>query len=67
MRKIDILNFITDFRKEPNRIKTYNELITHLGPEHESAIAAMLDDLEKSKVIKQTELNGEKAYRVIAR
>lgn len=67
MRKIDILNFITDFRKEPNRIMTYNELINHLGTEHESAIAAMLDELESSKVIKQTELNGEKAYRVIAR
>ena len=67
MKKIDILNYITDFRKEPNRIKTYNELINHLGAEHEPAIAAMRNELENSRVIKQTDLNGEKAYRVIAR
>lgn len=67
MKKIDILNYITDFRKEPNRVKTYNELINHLGAEHEPAISAMLNELENSRVIKQTDLNGEKAYRVIAR
>lgn len=67
MKKIDILNFITDFRKEPNRVKTYRDLIEHLGANHEPAIAAMLDELEKSKVIKQTDLEGQKAYRVIAR
>lgn len=67
MKKIDILNFITDFRKSPNSIKTYRELISHLGTQHESSINVMLDELQKSKVVKQTELNGEKAYQVISR
>jgi hypothetical protein len=67
MKKIDILNFITDFRKAPNRIKTYRELVNHLGPQHESTINAMLDELQKSRVVRQTDLNGEKAYQVIAR
>ena len=67
MKKIDILNYITDFRKAPNSIKTYRELISHLGAQHESTINTMLDELQKSKVVKQTELNGEKAYQVISR
>jgi hypothetical protein len=67
MKKIDILNFITDFRKSPNSIKTYRELISHLGTQHESSISAMLDELQKSKVVKQTEVNGERAYQVISR
>jgi hypothetical protein len=67
MKKIDILNFITDFRKSPNSIKTYRELISHLGTQHELSISAMLDELQKSKVVKQTEVNGERAYQVISR
>jgi hypothetical protein len=67
MKKIDILNFITDFRKSPNSIKTYRELINHLGAQHEPSITAMLDELQKTRVVKQTELNGEKAYQVISR
>jgi hypothetical protein len=67
MKKIDILNFITDFRKSPNSIKTYRALINHLGSQHVSSINVMLDELEKNKVVKQTELNGEKAYQVISR
>ena len=67
MKKIDILNFITDFRKSPNSIKTYHAIINHLGSQHEPAINAMLDELQKTKVVRQTELNGEKAYQVISR
>ena len=67
MKKIDILNFITDFRKSPNSIKTYREIVNHLGTQHEAIINVMLDELQKSRVIKQTESNGEKAYQVISR
>jgi hypothetical protein len=67
MKKIDILNFITDFRKSPNSIKTYRDLINHHGQQHEPAINAMLDELQKKKVVRETQLNGEKAYQVIAR
>ena len=67
MKKIDILNFITDFRKSPNSIKTYRDIISHLGSQHVSSIDAMLDELQKNKVVKLSELNGEKAYQVISR
>lgn len=67
MRKIDILNFITDFRKAPNDIKTHNQVLSHLGETHEPNISQMLTELEQAKVIRLTELNGEKAYQVIAR
>jgi hypothetical protein len=67
MKKIDILNFITDFRKAPNSIKTHQQIVRHFGIQHEATIAGMLDDLQKAKVVKQSELNGEKAYQVIAK
>jgi hypothetical protein len=67
MKKIDILNYITDFRKAPNSIKTYRELLSHLGSQHESTINTLLEELQKNKVVRQTEVNGEKAYQVIAR
>lgn len=67
MRKIDILNTITDFRKAPNDIKTHTQLLDVLGADKESLMKEMLGDLVRDRVVKQTELNGEKAYQVIAR
>ncbi len=67
MRKIDILNFITDFRKAPNDVKTYAQVLAHLGVAHEQSISQMLAELQEAKVIRQTEVAGERAYQVIAR
>jgi hypothetical protein len=67
MKKIDILNFITSFRKAPNDIKTYSEVIAHLGAANEATVAQMLDELRQARVIKEVEAHGEKAYQVIAR
>lgn len=67
MRKIDILNFITDFRKAPNDIKTYAQVLSHLGVANEQSIMQMLSELQEARVIRQTELNGERAFQVIAR
>jgi hypothetical protein len=64
MKKIDILNFITDFRKSPNAVKSYKELLTHLGAANESALNTMLVELKASNVLKETESSGEKSYRV---
>lgn len=64
MKKIDILNYITDFRKSPNDIKTYGQLITHLGAQHEPVVQAMLNELKQLGVIKETEHQGERAYQV---
>jgi SOS-response transcriptional repressor LexA len=67
MKKIDILNFITDFRKSPNAIRTHTEILNHLGVVHQAAIDQMLTELQQTRVIRQTEVNGEKAYQVISR
>lgn len=67
MKKIDILNFITDFRKAPNRIISHQELVNHLGSANESTINTLLTELQQAKIVKFTELNGEKAYQVISR
>lgn len=64
MKKIDILNFITDFRKSPNQVKTYQELLDHLGIGHESTLQAMLAEMKQLGVLRETELEGKKAYQV---
>ncbi len=67
MKKIDILNFITNFRKSPNDIKTYTELLTHIGPANEGALTQMLAELQQTRVLRETERNGEKAYQVVTK
>lgn len=67
MKKIDILNFITNFRKAPNDIKTRTQLLEHLGATNEATLDALLLELQHGKVIKETQHNGERAYQVISR
>jgi uncharacterized protein YlbG (UPF0298 family) len=64
MRKIDILNFITNFRKSPNDVKTYSELVAHLGSANEQALKQLLAELMQLRVVKQVEVNGETAFQV---
>ena len=64
MKKVDILNFITDFRKSPNQVKTHQELVQHLGTQHEATIQAMLTEMKQLGVIRETEAQGQKAYQV---
>ncbi|HMJ71174.1 MAG TPA: hypothetical protein VK508_19875 [Cyclobacteriaceae bacterium] len=67
LKKVDILNFITDSRKAPNDIKTHHQLIIHLGAGNEPTIMTMLSELKAQKVVREVDKNGEKAYQVIAR
>lgn len=67
MKKIDILNFITDFRKSPNDIKTYSELVNHLGAANEQALNQMLNELLQLRVVRQIEVDGQKAYQVTSK
>lgn len=67
MKKIDILNFITDFRRSPNNVKSYEELVNHLKPQNEMQLQAMLSELMQTKVIKETDENGQKFYRVVTK
>jgi hypothetical protein len=67
MRKIDILNYITDFRKSPNEVKTYSQLVAHLGADNEQTLQTMLAELKQLRTIRETDLNGEKAYQVTSK
>ncbi|MBL0743096.1 hypothetical protein [Chryseolinea lacunae] len=67
MKKIDILNFITSFRKAPNDIKTHGEILAHLGATHEPAINQMLEELKQTRVVKEVEQNGERAFQVMTK
>ncbi len=67
MKKIDILNFITDFRKAPNDIKTFKEIVSHLGAADEAQLTTMLNEMQQMRVLKQVEKNGERAYQVAAK
>ena len=67
MKKIDILNFITNYRKAPNDIKTFSSLLDHLGASNEATIKHLLGELIQARVVREVEANGEKGYQVIAR
>jgi hypothetical protein len=66
MKKIDILNFITNNRKSPNDIKTYNEILMHLKAD-ETKLKELLIELQQTRVLKETEKSGEKAYQVVTK
>jgi hypothetical protein len=67
MKKIDILNFITNFRKSPNDIKTYSELLSHIGSTNETTLNQLLAELQQTRVLKETQRDGEKAYQVVTK
>jgi hypothetical protein len=67
MKKIDILNFITNFRKSPNDIKTYSQLLAHMGADNEPKLKELLLELQQTKVLREKEANGEKAYQVVTK
>ncbi|MCE7862343.1 MAG: hypothetical protein DYG99_02255 [Bacteroidetes bacterium CHB5] len=67
IRKIDILNFITDFRKTPNEIKSLSELKEHLKLTDDSALLSMLEEMKQLRTLREVEKNGERAFQVTAK
>jgi len=67
MKKIDILNYITSFRKQPNDIKTFSEIKTHLSAEQDEALWQMLEDMKQLRALREVEKNGERAFQVAAK
>lgn len=67
MKKIDILNFITDFRKAPNNIKSISEIRAHLGINEDAALLTMLEEMKQMRTLREVEKNGEKAFQVTAK
>jgi hypothetical protein len=67
MKKIDILNFITDFRKLPNQAKTLTEIRSHLNANDEESLMALLEEMKQMRTLREVEKNGEKAFQVAAK
>jgi hypothetical protein len=67
MKKIDILNYITSFRKQPNDIKTFSEIKTHLNAEQDEVLWVMLEDMKQLRTIREVEKNGERGFQVAAK
>lgn len=66
MKKIDILNFITNFRKSPNDVKTYQEILANTGGD-EQKLNELLAELKQTRVLKEIDLNGGKSYQVVTK
>jgi hypothetical protein len=67
MKKIDILNYITNFRKQPNDIKTITEIKTHLGAQQSDALLPMLEEMKQMRTLREVEKDGERAFQVAAK
>ncbi|MEJ0056161.1 MAG: hypothetical protein WDN75_11130 [Bacteroidota bacterium] len=66
-KKIDILNYITSFRKEPNAIKTYQDILSNVGKGDEAQLKSLLEELKQSKVLKEIDADGQKSYQVVTK
>lgn len=67
IKKIDILNFITDFRKTPNEIKSLSELKAHLKITDDAKLLPMLEEMKQLRTLREVEKNGERAFQVAAK
>lgn len=67
VKKIDILNFITNYRKAPNDIKTLAEITAHLKTSHDETLLPLLEEMKQLRTLRETEKNGERAFQVTAK
>lgn len=67
MKKIDILNYITSFRKQPNDIKTFTEIKSHLNVQQDDALLTMLEEMKQMRTLREVEKDGQRAFQVAAK
>ncbi len=67
IKKIDILNFITDFRKAPNDIKSLSEISAHLNVENPDQLNPLLEEMKQLRALREVEKDGERAFQVAAK
>ncbi len=66
MKKIDILNFITNFRKSPNDVKTYQQILDNTGGDAQK-LNELLDELKQTRVLKEIVSAEGKSYQVVTK
>jgi hypothetical protein len=67
MKKIDILNFISNFRTQPNNVKTFSEIKAHLNTQQDEALQAMLEDMKQMRSLREVQKDGQRAFQVAAK
>jgi hypothetical protein len=67
MKKIDILNFITDFRKSPNQVKSLDEIRTFLNADNDQLLQQLLEEMKQMRTLREVDKNGERAFQVAAK
>ena len=67
MKKIDILNFITDFRKSPNQVKSVSEIRTFLNSPNDQLLNQLLEEMKQMRTLREVEKDGERAFQVAAK
>jgi len=67
MKKIDILNYITDFRKAPNGRKSFEEISRHLQVTEVSRLEALLAELKQLGTVKEMDLDGTRYFQVVTK
>lgn len=67
IKKIDILNFITDFRKAPNDVKSLSEISNHLNVADPDQLMPLLEDMKQMRTLREVEKDGERAFQVAAK
>lgn len=66
MKKIDILNFITNFRKSPNDVKTYQQILDNTGGDAQK-LNELLEELKQTRVLKEIVSAEGKSYQVVTK
>jgi hypothetical protein len=67
MKKIDILNFITNFRKQPNDVKSLAEIKAHLNLADDAQLLAMLEEMKQLRALREVDKAGMRAFQVTAK
>lgn len=67
MKKIDILNYITDFRKAPNARKSFEEISQHLQVTEVKRLEALLTELKQLGTVREMDVEGTRYFQVVTK
>ncbi|HBK88928.1 MAG: hypothetical protein U0289_11915 [Cyclobacteriaceae bacterium] len=67
MKKIDILNYITDFRKAPNARKSFAEISQHLQVTEVNRLEALLTELKQLGTVREMDVEGTRYFQVVTK